>query len=66
MRVDYLVRSWSVFTARAETLRLGRKGCTMRMTMLNDEAKPIVNCNRFLCLLSIVFDMKASLTLLFK
>jgi len=42
MRVDYLAPGrGQFFTARAETLRLGRKGCTMRMTMLNDEAKPI-------------------------
>ncbi|MCG2606996.1 MULTISPECIES: thioesterase family protein [unclassified Acinetobacter] len=42
MRVDYLApgRGQS-FTARAETLRLGRKGCTMRMTLVNDENKAI-------------------------
>ena len=34
-------RSWQIFIARAETLRLGRKGCTMRMTMVNDDDKPI-------------------------
>lgn len=42
MRVDYLAPGrGQYFTARAETLRLGRKGCTMRMTLINDEAKPI-------------------------
>ena len=42
MRVDYLAPGrGKSFTARAETLRLGRKGCTMRMTLINDEAKPI-------------------------
>ncbi len=42
MRVDYLAPGrGQYFTARAEALRLGRKGCTMRMTMLNDEGKAI-------------------------
>jgi uncharacterized protein (TIGR00369 family) len=42
MRVDYLAPGrGAYFTARAETLRLGRKGCTMRMTMVNDEGKAI-------------------------
>lgn len=42
MRVDYLAPGrGKYFIARAETLRLGRKGCTMRMTMINDEDKPI-------------------------
>lgn len=42
MRVDYLSPGrGKYFIARAETLRLGRKGCTMRMTMVNDEEKPI-------------------------
>lgn len=42
MRVDYLAPGrGQYFVARAETLRLGRKGCTMRMTMLNDEGKAI-------------------------
>ena len=42
MRVDYLAPGrGKYFIARAETLRLGRKGCTMRMTMVNDEDKPI-------------------------
>ena len=42
MRVDYLTPGrGKYFIARAETLRLGRKGCTMRMTMVNDEDKPI-------------------------
>ncbi|MBL8323162.1 MAG: hypothetical protein JNJ93_12955, partial [Acinetobacter sp.] len=42
MRVDYLAPGrGKYFIARAETLRLGRKGCTMRMTLVNDEDKPI-------------------------
>lgn len=42
MRVDYLAPGrGQYFIARAETLRLGRKGCTMRMTMTNDEGKAI-------------------------
>ena len=42
MRVDYLAPGrGKCFVARAETLRLGRKGCTMRMTLVNDEDKPI-------------------------
>lgn len=42
MRVDYLAPGrGQYFTARAETLRLGRKGCTMRMTLINDAAQPI-------------------------
>ncbi|CAB1222521.1 thioesterase family protein [Acinetobacter bouvetii] len=42
MRVDYLAPGrGQFFTARAETLRLGRKGCTMRMTLVNDEGKQI-------------------------
>lgn len=42
MRVDYLAPGrGQYFTARAETLRLGRKGCTMRMTLVNDEDKAI-------------------------
>ena len=42
MRVDYLAPGrGQYFTARAETLRLGRKGCTMRMTLVNDEGKAI-------------------------
>jgi uncharacterized protein (TIGR00369 family) len=42
MRVDYLAPGrGQYFIARAETLRLGRKGCTMRMTMVNDENKAI-------------------------
>ena len=42
MRVDYLAPGrGKYFIARAETLRLGRKGCTMRMTMVNDEGKSI-------------------------
>lgn len=42
MRVDYLAPGRGQhFIARAETLRLGRKGCTMRMTMINDENKAI-------------------------
>lgn len=42
MRVDYLSPGrGQYFTANAEVLRLGRKGCTVRMTMLNNEAKAI-------------------------
>lgn len=42
MRVDYLAPGrGQYFIARAEALRLGRKGCTMRMTMVNDEGKAI-------------------------
>lgn len=42
MRVDYLAPGrGKYFIARAEVLRLGRKGCTMRMTMANDEDKQI-------------------------
>jgi uncharacterized protein (TIGR00369 family) len=42
IRVDYLAPGrGQYFVARAETLRLGRKGCTMRMTMENDEGKAI-------------------------
>ena len=42
MRVDYLAPGrGQYFIARAETLRLGRKGCTMRMTLVNDADKAI-------------------------
>ena len=42
MRVDYLAPGrGKFFIARAETLRMGRKGCTMRMTLVNDEDKAI-------------------------
>ena len=42
MRVDYLAPGrGKFFIARSETLRLGRKGCTMRMTLVNDEDKAI-------------------------
>ncbi|WP_111859992.1 thioesterase family protein [Acinetobacter sp. CFCC 10889] len=42
MRVDYLAPGrGQYFIAKAETLRMGRKGCTMRMTMVNDEGKAI-------------------------
>ncbi|WP_445115104.1 thioesterase family protein [Acinetobacter sp. WZC-1] len=42
MRVDYLAPGrGKYFIARAETLRMGRKGCTMRMTMSNDEGLAI-------------------------
>lgn len=38
IRVDYLKPGrGDYFIATAEVLRLGRKGCTMRMNMLNDE-----------------------------
>ena len=42
MRVDYLAPGrGQYFIAKAETLRMGRKGCTMRMTMVNDEGLAI-------------------------
>lgn len=42
MRVDYLSPGrGQYFIAKAEILRLGRKGCTMRMTMVNDQEKAI-------------------------
>lgn len=42
LRIDYLAPGRGpYFIARAEVLRLGRKGCTMRMTMLNDQGKAI-------------------------
>ena len=42
MRVDYLAPGrGQYFIAKAEVLRMGRKGCTMRMTMVNDEGKAI-------------------------
>lgn len=42
MRVDYLAPGrGEYFIAKAETLRMGRKGCTMRMTMTNNEGKAI-------------------------
>ena len=42
MRVDYLAPGRGQhFIATAEVLRMGRKGCTMRMTMVNDEGKAI-------------------------
>ncbi|WP_180028745.1 thioesterase family protein [Acinetobacter sp. YH16032] len=42
MRVDYLSPGrGKYFIATAEVLRMGRKGCTMRMNMVNDEGKAI-------------------------
>lgn len=42
MRVDYLSPGRGEhFIARAEVLRLGRKGCTMRMNLVNDAHKTI-------------------------
>ncbi len=42
LRVDYLAPGrGKYFIATAETLRLGRKGCTMRMNVHNDEEKLI-------------------------
>lgn len=42
MRVDYLAPGrGQYFIARAEVLRFGRKGCTMRMNLINDENKAI-------------------------
>ncbi len=42
MRVDYLAPGrGQYFIARGKILRFGRKGCTVRMTMVNDEEKAI-------------------------
>lgn len=42
MRVDYIAPGrGNRFTGTAEVLRMGRKGCTMRMNMHNDEGKLI-------------------------
>ena len=42
MRVDYLSPGrGKYFIATAEVMRMGRKGCTMRMRMVNDEGKEI-------------------------
>ena len=42
MRVDYLSPGRGQhFIATAEVLRMGRKGCTMRMNLVNDEGKAI-------------------------
>jgi uncharacterized protein (TIGR00369 family) len=42
MRVDYLAPGrGQYFIAKAEVMRMGRKGCTMRMIMRNDEGKEI-------------------------
>ncbi len=42
MRVDYLAPGrGKYFVATAEALRMGRKGCTMRMNLHNDENKLI-------------------------
>lgn len=42
MRVDYLAPGrGEYFIATAEVLRMGRKGCTMRMNMVNNEGKAI-------------------------
>lgn len=42
MRVDYLSPGrGKYFIATAEVLRMGCKGCTMRMNMVNDEGKAI-------------------------
>lgn len=42
MRVDYLAPGrGQYFIARADTLRLGRKGCTVRMNLENDEGRLI-------------------------
>ncbi|HEY4713158.1 MAG TPA: thioesterase family protein [Aquirhabdus sp.] len=42
MRVDYLAPGRGIqFIATAEVLRLGRKGCTMRMNLHNNESKLI-------------------------
>ncbi len=42
IRVDYLKPGrGQYFIATAEALRMGRKGCTMRMNMVNDQDKLI-------------------------
>lgn len=42
LRVDYLAPGrGQYFIARGEILRLGRKGCTVRMTLVNDHEKAI-------------------------
>lgn len=42
MRVDYLAPGrGEYFIATAEVLRLGKKGCTMRMTMINNQDQAI-------------------------
>lgn len=42
MRVDYLSPGkGKVFTATAEVIRLGRKGCTSKMKLVNDAGKTI-------------------------
>ncbi|AOA59063.1 thioesterase family protein [Acinetobacter larvae] len=42
MRVDYLAPGrGQYFTATAEVLRLGRKSCTMRMLLINDQGQSI-------------------------
>ena len=42
MRVDYLSPGrGEYFIATAEVMRLGRKGCTMRMDLHNNEGKAI-------------------------
>lgn len=42
LRVDYLAPGrGKQYIASAEVIRMGRKGCTMRMEMVNDEGKSI-------------------------
>lgn len=44
LRVDYLAPGrGDEFIATAEVIRMGRKGCTTRMMLVNDEGKPIAH-----------------------
>lgn len=44
LRVDYLAPGrGKAFIATAEVIRIGRKGCTTRMMLVNDEGKPIAH-----------------------
>lgn len=44
LRIDYLAPGrGKEFTATAEVIRLGRKGCTTRMVLVNDEGKKIAH-----------------------
>lgn len=44
LRIDYLAPGrGEAFIATAEVIRMGRKGCTTRMMLVNDEGKPIAH-----------------------
>lgn len=44
LRIDYLAPGrGKAFIATAEVIRIGRKGCTTRMMLVNDEGKPIAH-----------------------